>query len=63
MKRLSSKDKRRAAAAAMPDVKKLVRRYGRCAVNNCLMKIIAAEKAARKVDAMRKELAELESRL
>lgn len=64
MKRLSARDRQRLAASnAMPDVKKLVRRHGRAAVSNCLTKIYAAERAARKVAVMRKELVELEKRL
>lgn len=55
--------RRAAAASAMPEVKKLVKRFGRVAVANCMGKIAASERAARKVAVMRRELRELESKL
>lgn len=57
-------EKRRAtAAAAMPEVKKLVRRFGRAAVGNCLAKIAAFEREAKKLNALRSEVSALERRL
>ena len=62
--KLNQVQRRRAAAAsAMPDVKRMVKKYGRAAVGNCMGKIAASERAAKKVAAMKKELAALEARL
>lgn len=55
--------RRAAASAAMPEVKRIVKKFGRVAVSNCIGKIIASERAAAKVAAMKKELAVLESKL
>lgn len=55
--------RRAAAAAAMPEVKRLVKKFGRVAVANCMGKIVASERAAKKVAAMKRELAALESKL
>lgn len=64
IKRMNKAELRRAAAsAAMPDVKKLVKKYGRTAVSSCMTKIVAAEKASRKLAAMKREVAEFESKL
>ena len=63
-RRLTARDYQRAqAAAAMPEVKKLVKRFGRMAVNNCLGKISAWEREAKKLAKMRSEVAQLERRL
>lgn len=51
------------AATAMPEVKKLVKKYGRQAVGNCLGKITAWEREAKKLSKMRSEVAALERRL
>lgn len=57
-------ERRRAAAtAAMPEVKRLVKRFGRQAVSNCLSKIHAWEREAKKLSKMRSEVAQLERRL
>lgn len=57
-------ERRRAAASeAMPEVKRIVKKFGRVAVSNCMGKIIASERAAKKVAAMKRELATLESKL
>lgn len=63
-KRLNITEQRRLmASTAMPEVKRLVKRFGRVAVANCLGKIAASERAAKKVAAMKRELAALESKL
>lgn len=49
--------------AAMPDIKKLVKRFGRQAVSNCLAKIMTWEREAKKLSKMRSEVAALERRL
>lgn len=62
--RMNKAELRRAAAQqAMPDVKKLVKKFGRTAVSSCMTKIVAAEKASRKLAAMKREVAEFESKL
>ena len=55
--------RRRQAAAAMPEVKKLVERFGRPAVGNCLRKTAAWEREAKKLAKMRTEVQQLERRL
>ena len=57
-------EKRRAAAsAAMPEVKKLVRRFSRAAVSNCIAKIRAFDKEAKRLAALRQEVRALAQRL
>ncbi|MGE0278427.1 MAG: hypothetical protein AB7R40_23775 [Nitrospiraceae bacterium] len=51
------------AATAMPEVKKLVAKYGRVAVANCLNKIKARDKEANKLAAMKREVEKLERAL
>lgn len=64
IKRMNKAELRRVASqAAMPDVKKLVKKFGRTAVSSCMTKIVAAEKASRKLAAMKREVAEFESKL
>lgn len=64
IKRMNKVELRRAAViAAMPEVKKLVKRFGRTAVSGCMTRIIASDKAARKLAAMKREVHDLESRL
>lgn len=64
IKRMNKAELRRAASAtAMPDVKKMVKKFGRTAVSSCMTKIIAAEKASKKLAAMKREVAEFESKL
>lgn len=48
------------AAAAMPEVKRLVARYGRVAVANCIGKIRARDKEADRLKALKRQVAELE---
>lgn len=64
IKKMNKVELRRAAAqAAMPDVKKLVKKFGRTAVSSCMTRIVAAEKASKKLLAMKREVAEFESKL
>lgn len=61
---MNTLDKRRAARkAAMPDVKALVRKHGRAAVNGCLLQIRAHDKAVLKIERLRKEAAALARKL
>ena len=63
-RRITVSEQRRAnAAAAMPEVKKLVKRFGRLAVGNCLGKIAAWEREANKLAEMRHEVAQLARKL
>jgi hypothetical protein len=48
---------------AMPEVKRLVKRYGRAAVGNCLAKLRDRDKAAKKVAELKRELSRLEKNL
>lgn len=58
---VNQRDRRRAqATAAMPEVKRLVKKYGRLAVGNCLGKIRARDKEAAKLAALKREVHELE---
>lgn len=64
IKRMNKAELRRAAASsAMPEVKKLVKKFGRTAVSSWMTKIVAAEKASKKLAAMKREVAEFESKL
>jgi hypothetical protein len=57
-------ERRRAAStAAMPEVKKIVKRFGRAAVGNCLNKIVEWEREQKKLSKLRSEVAQLERRL
>ena len=57
-------ERRRAAAAkAMPEVKRMIKRFGRAAVGNCLAKIRDVEKQATKIATMKKEIAALRQKL
>ena len=47
----------------MPEVKKLVKKYDRAAVTNCLAKIAAWEREAKKLSRLRNEVAQLQKRL
>jgi hypothetical protein len=63
-KRLNAREKhRQIITAAMPEVKKLCRRFGRTAVGNCVAKIAAWEREAKKLNALRKEVTQMERRL
>jgi hypothetical protein len=63
-RRMTLPERRRAAAvAAMPEVRKLVKRYGRTAIGNCLAKIHAWEREAKRLNALRNEVKSLERRL
>ena len=55
--------RRAKAAAAMPDVKRMVKKYGRASVANCLHKIADFDKEVSKLAALKKEIAAREARL
>jgi hypothetical protein len=64
MARITARERhRQLAQAAMPEVKRLVKKYGRQAVGNCLAKIHAWEREAKKLNALKSEVASLEKRL
>lgn len=60
---MNTKELSKQRAAAMPEVKALVKKYGRRVVGSCLTRIREAEKANKKLDAMKREVAALEKRL
>lgn len=47
----------------MPEVKKLVKKYGRSIVSGCLMKLADYEKKMKELSAKKKEVASLEKEL
>ena len=54
-------EKRRALRkAAMPEVKKLVKRYGRATVANCLSQLKEHDRTLKKITELRREAARLE---
>lgn len=55
--------RRTAAARAMPEVKRLIKKHGRAAVGNCLAKIRDVEKQATKIATMQREIAVLRRKL
>ena len=62
--RMNARDRHRAqASAAMPEVKRLVKKYGRQAIGNCIAKIHAWEREAKKLGALKREVSQLEQRL
>jgi hypothetical protein len=60
-----SQTKRRleANAAAMPDVREVVKKHGLTAVNSCLTKLREFDKKARQAQKLREEADKLESEL
>ena len=54
---------REQVSAAMPDVKRLVKRFGRKAVANCLHKIQEYDREVGRLAALKKEIAAREARL
>ena len=63
-KRITLREKRQAAAAAaMPEVKRLVRKHGRTAVGNCLQKLKLHEKEIARLNSLKAEIAKLEKQL
>ena len=57
-------EKRRAARqAAMPEVKRLVKKYGRSTVANCIGKIREQERAVQKLAALKREISQLQKRV
>lgn len=64
MKRMTNLEKRRSAAdKAMPEVKKIVRRHGRTAVQNCINRLHSFEKKAKELERVRREAKRLEREL
>lgn len=49
--------------AAMPEVKRLVKKFGRASVGYCLTKLRDRDKAAKKVADLKRELQRLEKNL
>ena len=61
MAKPNKRDQQRAQArAAMPDVQRLVKKYGRTAVANCLNKIRMRDKQAEKLTKLKKQVDEME---
>lgn len=52
--------RRERRAKAMPEIKRLVAKYGRSTIVNCLNQIKEKEKTLKKVEALKKELVRLE---
>lgn len=53
-------EKRRIARkAAMPEVKKLVRRFGRANISHCIAQLMEQEKVQKRLADLRKEVARL----
>lgn len=58
------RDQRKAQRdACMPEVKRLVKKYGRSIVSGCVTRLRDYEKAQKRLADLRKEAAELEKRL
>lgn len=56
--------KRQAARkAAMPEVKRLVKKYGRSTIANCIGRLRDAEKAAQRLATLKREVKELSKRI
>ena len=63
-KRPNTRERQRALnARAMPDVRRLVKKYGRLAVGNCLAKIKARDHQAERLAILRREVATMEKAL
>jgi hypothetical protein len=63
-KRITFQEKRRETVqAAMPEVKKLVRRFGRSAITSCLNKLREYEKNVHRMQQLKQEVARLERQL
>lgn len=58
-----AQERREKADAAMPEVKRLVRKYGRTAIANCLNKLREYEKQSARLQGLKKEVAKLEKDL
>lgn len=64
MARITRLEKRRAMwKAAMPEVKRLVRKFDRGAVAHCLKMMADQEAVARRIDALKQEAARLQIKL
>jgi len=63
-KRLNARERRRLEIKrAMPEVKKLVRRFGRTAVANCVAKLGEFEREHKKLEQMKAAVKTMERRL
>lgn len=62
-KKSLAQQRREKADEAMPSVKKLVRKYGRTAIANCLNKLREYEKQSARLAGLKKEVAKLEKDL
>jgi ribosomal protein S20 len=63
-KHLSQNEMRRARAdKAMPEVKKLVRKFGRTAISNCLIRLHEYEKSVERLQSLKSEVVKLEKEL
>ncbi len=63
-KKLNRQEEARARSkAAMPEVKRLVVKFGRTAINNCLIKLREYEKSTKKLADLKKEVEILEKRI
>jgi hypothetical protein len=60
---MNTKELAKRRAAAMPEVKALVKKFGRQVIASCLTRIREAEKGTKKLEAMKREVAALEKRL
>jgi len=61
---MNTLEKRRAARkAAMPEVMKLVRRYGRTTISGCLAKLKDQDKIRLRIARLKREAVELEKRI
>lgn len=47
----------------MPEVKRLVKKYGRATIANCITRLRDAEKAAQRLAALKREVAQLSKRI
>lgn len=63
-KKESAREKYRATvASAMPEVKALVKKFGRAAVANCLTKIREYDREVGRLEKLKREIAEREAKL
>lgn len=62
---MNTQAQKRVAArqAAMPEVKRLCKKYGRSTIANCIGKIRDVEKSAQKLSDLKREIARLEKKV
>lgn len=61
-KRLTLAQRIAKRTAAMPEVKKLVRRYGRATITNCLGKLAQEAKVQKEIKALQAKVRELKNK-